>query len=326
MKGIMKKIKPYGSSLREQLEASARDSLYHFFLDYGSVRGAVLHATRMVSEMAANHELGPLETLILGQAYIAAGLMCANHKGAERLSLNIECTGPLKGLTVQANGFGEVRGYLVQDHIPWPQEDRPSRLSALFGEGTLTVTKVLEQAKHPFTSQVELVYGNLAQDLTYYFLQSEQIKSAFALSVSFDARHQVTGAGGLFLQAMPGAEEPLVERLDELVRDLPSLGGAFSRSVAPETYIEENFAPFSPLLLGKRRVAFMCHCGKERFSRFFAAMAREDLESMLAEESYPLVTSCLNCNSRYDFSRSEIRRLASEASAASPARPSQPPV
>ena len=315
----MKKIKPYGRNLREQLEASARDSLYNFFLDYGAVRGALLHATRLVSEMAANHELGPLETLILGQAYIAAALMGANHKGTERLSLHIECTGPLEGLTVEANGFGEVRGYLVKNQIPWPQDDRSSRFDALFGEGSLAVTRILEEAKHPFTGRVELVHGNLAQDLAHYFLQSEQIKSAFALSVSFDAGRNVTGAGGLFLQAMPGAEEPMIARLDELVRDLPSLGGAFSRSMAAETYIEENFAAFSPLLLGQRRVAFMCHCSKERFSRFLAAMAREDLESMLAEESFPLQTGCLNCNSRYDFSRREIQRLASSA------RPSQAP-
>jgi molecular chaperone Hsp33 len=322
IESVMKKIKPFGGSLREQLEASARDSLYHFLLDYGSVRGAVLHATRLVSEMAANHELGPLETLALGQAYIAAGLMSANLKGADRLGLSIECDGPLRGLTVEANAFGEVRGYLLENPISWPRGDGRPRLEALFGEGSLSVTRTLEEARQPFTSRVKLVFGNLAQDLTHYFLQSEQVRSAFALSVSFDARQRLIGAGGLFLQAMPGAEEEVITRLDALVRDLPSLGLAFSRGLAPEAYIDENFASFSPLHLGRRRVAFMCHCSKERFSSFLAALPAEELAGMLAEESLPLVTTCLNCNSRYDFDRGELERLAA---ASSPPRRGQPP-
>jgi molecular chaperone Hsp33 len=306
----MKKRKPYGRGLREQLEASARDSLYHFLLDYGSARGALLHATRLVSEMAANHELGPLETLLLGQAYIAAGLMCANLKGGDRLGLNISCDGPLRGLSVEANAFGEVRGYLLQNPIPWSRDDLPPRLEALFGEGSLEVTRFLKEVGQPFTSRVKLVHRSLAQDLTYFFLQSEQVKSAFALSVSFDARRQVIGAGGLFLQALPGADEAVVARIDSLVRNLPSLGEAFSRDVSAECYMEENFASFSPLLLGKRRVAFMCHCSKERFGRFLAALPAEELADILAEERFPLVTTCLNCNSRYGFTRSELKRLA----------------
>jgi molecular chaperone Hsp33 len=315
----MKKIKPFGRTLREQLEASARDSLYHFLLDYGSVRGALLHATRLVSEMAANHGLGPLETLILGQAYIAAGLMCANLKGGDRVGLNIECDGPLRGLAVEANAFGEVRGYLLENPVPWPRTDEQPRLPALFGSGSLAVTRILEEGRQPFTSRVELTYGNLAQDLAHYFLQSEQLNSAFALSVSFDARQRVTGAGGLFLQAMPGAEQGLIGRLDDLVQDLPSLGTSFSRGIAPRAYIEENFAAFNPWLLSKRRVAFMCHCSKQRFSRFLSALPAEELEDIVAEEEFPLITTCLNCNSRYDFTRSELMQLAASA------RPQQPP-
>ncbi|MGD9350504.1 MAG: Hsp33 family molecular chaperone HslO, partial [Desulfobacterales bacterium] len=95
-------------SLKERLIASAKDRLYNFLLADGVIRGAVLHGTHMVNEMRANHELGILETLVLGRAYLGVALMSANIKGIESVSLKIECSGPIKGLTVEANTFGEV--------------------------------------------------------------------------------------------------------------------------------------------------------------------------------------------------------------------------
>ena len=114
----MIKKNPFGDSLREQLEASARDRIHSFILDYGGLRGALVCGTRMVSEMQANHELGSLETLVLGHAYLAAALMSSNLKAPDRIHLGIECTGPVRGLSVEANAFGEVRGYLRQDPVP----------------------------------------------------------------------------------------------------------------------------------------------------------------------------------------------------------------
>ena len=93
---MIKKV-PEGESLRCRLEQSVKDRLYHFLLDYGSVRGALLHAGRLVSEMRANHELGPLETLVLGHAYIGAALMSVNLKGSDRLKLQVQCSGPVQG-------------------------------------------------------------------------------------------------------------------------------------------------------------------------------------------------------------------------------------
>ena len=116
----MIKKRPYGKDLKARLKAAAKDRLYHFTLSGGIIRGAILHATRMINEMRGNHELGILETLVLGHAYMAASLMCATLKGDERIGLKIDCTGPVKGLYVEANAFGEVRGYLK--NVPIPME------------------------------------------------------------------------------------------------------------------------------------------------------------------------------------------------------------
>ena len=114
----MIKKKPYGDTLKEQLLAGARDRLYNFLLSDGAVHGVILNGTRMVNEMRANHELGILETLVLGRAYLGAGLMSASLKSNDRIALKFDCSGPIKGLVVEANAFGEVRGFLKNVPIP----------------------------------------------------------------------------------------------------------------------------------------------------------------------------------------------------------------
>ena len=137
----MKKKTLNGETLKERLLASARDRIYNFLLADGAVRGAILHGTRMVNEMRANHELGILETLVLGRAYLGAGLMTANLKGTDAISLKIDCSGPIRGLTVEANALGEVRGFLKNVPIPIDKPMVDFNLSPFFGAGFLSVTQ-----------------------------------------------------------------------------------------------------------------------------------------------------------------------------------------
>ena len=315
LRRTVKKKKPYGNNLREQLEASSRDRLYSFFLDFGGIRGALVHATRMVNEMRANHELGTMETLLLGHAYIAASLMTVNLKGADRVNIRVDCSGPVKGLSVEANAFGEVRGYLIENPIPLDQPPETFELRELLDRGILSVTRFLERAKQPFTGQVQLHHGTLAEDLAHYYLTSEQTPSAFTFSVQFDPGGEVTGAGGLFLQVMPGTEESKVAVLEQILRQMPSLGRLFAEQLPAEQLLQEQFADLSPILLGQRRIAFMCHCSKARFRRFMAALPPEELAEILESGPFPVVTTCFNCNSEYHFPRAEIETILAERSA-----------
>jgi len=208
----MEKKQPYGDTLREKLLASAKDRLHKFLLADGAIRGAIMNGTRMVNEMRANHGLGILETLVLGRAYLGAGLMAADLKGNDRISIKFDCSGPIKGLVAEANAFGEVRGFLKQVPIPIDNPMESFSLSPFFGAGFLSVTKYLEDAKQPFTGQVILKYGNIAKDLANYYLASEQVPTAFNLSIKFDTEGHVTGAGGLFLQALPRTDDDLAAK------------------------------------------------------------------------------------------------------------------
>jgi molecular chaperone Hsp33 len=304
----VKKKKPYGQTLREQLVASSKDRLYSFLLDLGSIRGALVHATRMVNEMRANHELGMLETLLLGHAYIAASLMTVNLTGGDRVTLRVDCTGPAKGLSVEANAFGEVRGYLMENPIPL-DHNQSYELRELLDQGVLSVTRTLEKARQPFTGQVRLEHGTLAEDLAHYYLVSEQAPSAFSFSVQFDAEGEAAGAGGLFLQVMPGTGENKVERLEQMLRRLPSLGRLFAQQLPPERLLQEHFAELHPVMLGQRRIAFMCHCSKSRFRHFMAALPPEELSEILRTGPFPVITTCFNCSSAYTFPREEIESI-----------------
>ncbi|MEJ2169893.1 MAG: Hsp33 family molecular chaperone HslO, partial [Desulfobacterales bacterium] len=133
----MDKKQPYGDTLREKLLASAKDRLHKFLLADGAIRGAIMNGTRMVNEMRANHGLGILETLVLGRAYLGVGLMAADLKGNDRISIKFDCSGPIKGLVAEANAFGEVRGFLNQVPIPIDNPMESFSLSPFFGAGFL---------------------------------------------------------------------------------------------------------------------------------------------------------------------------------------------
>ncbi len=300
-----------GDTLERRLRAGRRDQLYQFLLDYGGIRGAVLHATRVVGEMRANHRLGPLETLVLGQAYVAAGLMTVNLKSPESLTIRVDCSGPIGGLTVDGNAFGEVRGYLVQDPIPMTTDGRVPRLQQLFGTGTLAVTKHLHDGARPFTGVVEMRYGSLAEDLSYYFATSEQTPSALSLSVAFDAAGELTGAGGVFLQALPGARDEQVQDVERLLHQLSSIGAAFAVGEEPRALLERAFGAHEPVIIARRRVVFMCHCSAQRFRRHLGALPRAELQDMLDSGPLPIETTCLYCNTTYRFDRDQIVELLS---------------
>jgi molecular chaperone Hsp33 len=302
----MIKKQPYGETLKEQHLASAKDRIYRFFLAGGQVRGALLHGTRMVNEMRANHELGILETLVLGHAYLGVGLMTANLKGSDRVGLRIECSGPVKGLDVESNAFGEVRGHLKQVPIPFEKPPESFNLSPFFGAGFIRVTRFLEDAKSPFTGQVEMRYGSIARDLAWYYLTSEQIPTAFNLSVKFDSNGVVTGAGGLFLQVMPEADEAIIEELESLVVSLPSIGESFAADLPARDLVREAFCKQSPEFLADYRVEFMCHCNREKIENMLLLLPVYDLKDIRDNGPFPLEIKCHHCNTAYLFEKEKL--------------------
>jgi molecular chaperone Hsp33 len=307
----VKKKKRYGDTLKDQLKASRRDRLYNFLLADGTIRGCVVNGTRMVNEMRWNHALGVLETLALGHAYLGAALMSSSLKGNDRLGLQVECSGPIKGLSVEANAFGEIRGYLKQVPIPIDRPLESFDLSPFFGAGFLSVTKYLEDAKQPFSGKVMLEHGRLAKDLAVYHLKSEQIPTAFNLSVHFDRNGEVQGAGGMMLQAMPDAVDTVLSRIEEKVQTLGSIGAAVKGGAFPGQWLNHHFSDVDPRLLENRGVEFMCHCNRKRITRMITMLKLEDIEDMAANGPFPIEIRCHYCNTVYAFAQKEMAAIKS---------------
>lgn len=296
----------FNQDIKAKMKASAKDRIYRFVMADKKIKGAVVHATCMVKEMQANHGLGPLETLILGQAYMAVSLICSGLKGRDRVAMNIQCSGPVKGLDVEANVFGEVKGSLKDNPIQVENPLQMKNLSGLFGAGFLTLIKYLEDAKNPYSGQIALEHGSIAEDLAAYFLRSEQIPTGFKLSIFFNDQDQVEGAGGIFLQALPGVTLEKVVEAENIIQQIGSLGQAFARNESPQGLIEKEFSSLSPRFLEDSRVAFFCRCTRKKMKGYLINMSARDMGEILEKGPFPLEVRCHHCNSVYLFSKKDL--------------------
>ncbi len=305
----MKKSEPYGSSRKEQLQAGAHDRLYNFILAEGALRGVIMNGTRMVNEMRSNHGLGLLETLVLGRAYMGAGLMAAILKGGDWLKLQIECSGPVKGLTVEANAYGDVRGYLHKNPIPISQPVDSFSLAPFLGAGVLRVTRYLEGAQRPLDGEVILQYGDIAKDLAHYYVTSEHIPTAINLGLQFSPSGDVIGAGGFLLQALPTATDQQIAEIEALVPAMPSLGKYFAGHGDPSKLIQQCYGKYAPLFLRDRRIEFMCHCNAHHIRSLLTRLPVEELDELRRPGSLPVEIRCHFCNTAYHFDQAVLEKI-----------------
>lgn len=285
------------------------DGLHIFLMAGDTIRGAVINGSQMINQMRRHHELGVLETLILGHAYLGACLMSADLKGNDRLRLQVDCSGPIKGLLVEANAAGEVRGFLKNVPIPVDKPLENVNLTPFFGAGFISVTRTLAGAKQPFTGKVMMAHGSLAKDLAHYYLTSEQIPTSFSLSIQFDDQGDVKGAGGMFLQAMPDAEDAEVRKIENHVVALPSIGPLLSSGTAPRGIVENFFGEYEPHFIDRRKVGFFCHCNRDQIRNVLTLLPIDELKDIQANGPFPVEIRCHHCNTRYAFESTHIDRI-----------------
>lgn len=293
--------------LKEHLANLRDDDKEIFLLEDNKFRATIISATHMLNQMKASHELGFVESLILGQAYIASALLSSTVKGNDRVQLTVECGGPIGGIYTEAWASGAVRGYLKNNPIELTKPMTSFDTSDLYGPGFLTVAKLLEGTNAPFTGQVMLQSGNLAQDLAIYFQESEQTPSLFNLSIDFDKEGRILGAGGLFIQALPGCSDNDLEKMQALASNLPSLSKNITKNNSPKEYMIANFPTANHL--AHDLVGFSCPCKKESFTKHLIGLPRNEKDAIIESGKFPLVLTCFNCNSNYEYSETEVREL-----------------
>ena len=290
------------NELKEHIASLAEDGREIFLLKGGKVRLTAVAATEMCNQVRVNHDLGPLETYVLSQAYVAGALLASTVKGNDRIRLEVECGGPIKGLSVESWASGAVRGYLMANPIKLEKPLETLDTSLLYGPGFLTITKILEGAKTPFSGQIMLEYGNIAKDLALYYTRSVETPSLFYISIRFDQKGRVWGAGGTFIQALPGCPESLLEELQDKAGNLGNMGLFLSEGNSAEEYIMKEFDVWKPEHIGHTPVGFSCPCSREHFATYLKGLPENEKKAIL-EGEFPLVLECLNCGSDYGFDK-----------------------
>lgn len=301
--------KPAIANPKEYLIARDNDRLSLFTLKEAQIRGAYVQANLVVQEMAVNHSLGPYETFLLGQGYVAALLMTSNLKEDDQLQLRVQSNGPAGGFAVESNVRGEVRGYLFQTPLQVPTGTENLSFGQAMGDGFLSISRILDQGRIPSTGTVTYQGGDLAGSLIHYYDQSEQTRTAFDISLHFDRQGNCLGAAGIMLQALPGCSEEDWEQAAQRLSQIPSIGENAAANHAPSALLEFWFSEMAPQLHQSRRVEFFCPCSRERFEKGLKTLSSADRQEILLNGPFPVETRCHHCSSTYLFSRENLEAL-----------------
>jgi molecular chaperone Hsp33 len=302
-----------------------KDHLVRAMTRKGDIRGVACATTRLVSDACERHGTYPTAAVALGRALTGGALMGAFLKGEQRVALKFEGNGPLKKIVVEADGEGAVRGYVAVPEVdPDPKDGKFDVAGALGKAGFLTVTKDLF-LKEPYRGIVRLQTSEIAEDLAYYFTESEQTPSAVGLGVFADPTG-VTAAGGFLVQALPApnlkkdagsdenrdAEIEVIDQLVARIRKLPPVTEFLREGNTPEALLDFIFAAIPYRILEKKELAFRCSCDRRRVERALISLGTEALGAMAAKGAETEL-SCEFCRKRYRFTPEDLERLRTES-------------
>ncbi|MFZ5649513.1 MAG: Hsp33 family molecular chaperone HslO [Bacillota bacterium] len=269
--------------------------------------------TGVVETACRRHDTWPIATAALGRVMTGALLLGANLKGSDMITIKVAGDGPLGAIVVSANAGGEVRGYVLEPHVDLPRETEGKLpVGAAVGRGTLSVIRDLG-LKEPFTGSVELVSGEIAEDLAHYLATSEQVPSAVSLGVLVDREGRVKASGGFWLELLPGAGDDVLEILEKNLAALPSVSAMVDSGASPEDIAGAVAGEFEISVLDKLPVCFRCSCGKKKVEGLLVSLGREELADMARERGGAEVR-CHFCGEKYNFTGEELGLLIREMS------------
>ena len=289
------------------------DQLVRAITKDGFVKAAAV-TTRELTERARNiHKTLPVGTAALGRTLAAASMMgnALKAEGAS-LTLQIKGGGPLGTVLAVSDTEGNVRGYVQNPHVDLPlRADGKLDVGAAVGtDGALTVIKDLDM-KEPYSGSVQLLGGEIAEDLAAYFVESEQIPTACALGVLVDRDQSVRAAGGYIIQLLPGADEDTIARVEGGVLAAGPVTALLERNPSPEALLRAVLSDFEVELLETVPVSYKCYCTRDRVERALISMGVDELQSLL-EEQGGCELMCQFCDRVYRFSREDLEALLAE--------------
>lgn len=290
------------------------DQIIRVLAKNAPVKASVITARDMVERARQIHRTLPVATAALGRTLMAASMMGNQLKEDNgSVTLRIKGDGPLGGITAVADSAGNARGYVVNPAVDLPLKG-PAKLdvgSAVGRDGSLTVIKDLN-LKEPYVGTVPLVSGEIAEDITSYFAESEQIPTACALGVLVDRDHSVKAAGGYLIQLMPGAGEDTIAKVEGGIMAAGPVSAILDRDPDPEHLLRTVMSDFELKILETCPVSYKCYCSRQRVERALLSLGADELEGILREQGSCHMT-CQFCDAVYDFDRQQLEQLAADA-------------
>ena len=279
----------------------------------GSIRAFAATTGELVQKAREIHHTSPVASAALGRLLTAAAMMGSMLKGEKDLvTLQIRGNGPLQGIVVSGDCRGQVKGYVFNPNVELPDK-YPGKLDVggAVGAGYLDVIKDIGM-REPYAGRIELVTGEIAEDLTYYFAQSEQTPSAVGLGVLVETDTSIRCAGGFMIQLLPDADEGMVFRLEEKLRNVPYVTDLLDAGKTPEEILELLLGDMGLRILDRLPAAFTCNCDRQRVEKALISIGREELEKIIEEDGRANL-HCHFCAKEYDFTKSDLLRLLEEA-------------
>ncbi len=275
----------------------------------GHFRAFALDSTLTVKEAQERHQTWPTSTVALGRTLIAGQILGANEKGDTKITVKVLGDGAMGPIIAVADSRGHVKGYVKNRELDYKKASTGEVLVAPFvGNGFLVVVKDMG-LKQPYSGQVDLITGEIGEDLAWYFLSSEQTPSSVGVNVLLNEDSDtVKIAGGFMLQALPDATDDEITEIEHNIKSMPSIATMLTSEEPLKTMLDNIYGDMEYKNLGEFPLEFKCDCSKERFLEGIKSLGREPIEEMIAEDHGAEII-CQFCENKYEYSEDELKAL-----------------
>ncbi len=262
----------------------------------------------MIETARQHHNTSPVATAALGRLLTAGAMMGSMMKNdSDILTIQMRGDGPLGGITVTADSRANVKGYVNNPDVMLPAKDGKLDVGGAVGIGLLQVIKDMG-LKEPYVGQTILVSSEIAEDLTYYFANSEQVPSSVGLGVLMNHDNTVRCAGGFIIQLMPFASEDTISRLEQSLKNVTSVTELLDRGYTPEQLLQELAGDLGLEIADTVPTRFYCDCSKEKVEKVVASIGKKDLQEMI-DDGEDIEVQCHFCDAAYNYTIEELKEI-----------------
>ena len=290
------------------------DQLVRVIAKDAPIKAMAISGTSLVERARQIHDTWPVATAALGRLLMAASMMGNMLKEQDgSVTLRVKGDGPLGTVLAVSDSMGNVRGYVENPAVDVPRKSH-AKLdvgSAVGPGGTLTVVKDLG-LKEPYVGSIQLISGEIAEDIAAYFVESEQIPTACALGVLISPDQTVRAAGGYLIQLLPGADESVISAIERGVARVGAVSAQLDRGLGPVELLQDVLSDFQLEMLETSPVEYRCYCSRERVSRALISVGASELKSLIQEQGSTDLT-CQFCDKVYHLTREDLESLLQEA-------------